>query len=170
VDLPMKPDDYPISDPGPYGLLDDLGATENSARLHWILSRFPGFVGTLAPINEKMTPDINAIRPTLVELSARGLLFIYVKTPLNTSVAELSKSRGLYTIGVDMIIDKEITQAAIENQLQTLVDTAKQQGYAVGVAHSYPPTVATLNDWADSLAAQGVELVPVSAIAARLQP
>jgi len=170
VDLPMQPENYPLSDPGPYGLLDDLSPADSSARLHWVLSRFPGFVGVLAPENEKLTANASVLRPTLVELAARGVLFVYLKTPKNGGVEELAKSRSLHTLAADMVIDDEISNAAIAAQLQNLTDLAKKQGYAIGIAHSYPPTTETVVEWAQGLSAQGVDLVPVSAVATRIFP
>ena len=44
VDLPMQTEEYPISDPGSYGLLEDLSPDENISRLHSVLMPFPGFI------------------------------------------------------------------------------------------------------------------------------
>jgi len=170
VDLPLEPENFPLSDPGPYGLIEDLNPTESAARLHWVLSRFPGFVGAMGNADEKLTPNVTAIRPTLTELSARGVLFLYVKTPKNTALADFAKSRSLYTLGIDVLIDDEISSAAIEKQLANLTALAKTQGYAVGMAHSFPPTTQALAAWAETLSAQGIDLVPVSAVAARVFP
>lgn len=165
TDMPMQPNDYPISDPGPYGLLDNLDPNETSVRLHWILSRLPGYVGVLAPIDEKLTSNPAIMRPILTELAARGLLFLYVKNPNNDALVALAKTHGFYVLGIDTIIDNEITSDAIDAQLAGLTQLAKKQGYAIGLAHSYPPTTEALTRWAETLNAQGVDLVPVSAIA-----
>ncbi len=170
VDLPMQPQNYPVSDPGPYGLLDNTGAEENSKRLHWTLSRFPGFVGVLAPTDEKLTANPTFMEPTLIELAGRGVLFLYLKTPQNAQLPDLLKSHKIYMLGVDEELDSEISQDAIEAKLQTLVDLAKKNGSAIAIAHSYPPTVDALTAWAAGLAAQGIDLVPVSAIARQAYP
>jgi|GEM_PF-862484 len=168
VDLPMQSENYPISDPGQYGLLEDANPNENAARLRSVLSRFPGFVGVTAWQNEKLTANSEMILPYISELTKRGILFIYVKNAKNTAIAEMSKSRSLYTIGIDKIIDEEISRSAIESQLQDLTILAKNQGYAIGLAHSYPPSTEALGRWADSLAAQDIDLVPISEIAKRI--
>ena len=167
INLPMQADDYPLSDAGQFALLEDANPNENSARMRTILSKFSGFVGVLAPINEKLTRNLDFMRPYLLELNKRGLIFAYLKTPQNAAIAELAKSRSLYVLGIDQVIDAEISRGAIESQLQNLVDLAKKQGYAIGVAHSYPPTTEALGRFADSIDNQGVDLVPLSAIEER---
>ncbi len=167
VDIPLQPEDYPVSDPGPYGFVDSLDSNEAGARLHWILSRFPGFVGVLGPPREKLTPNATAMRPLLTEIYARGLLFLYVKTPQNTALATAANSRAFNALGIDMVVDAEISRAAIDAQLEKLTALAKAQGSAIGLAHSYPPTTEALARWAETLSAQGVDLAPVSAIAAQ---
>ena len=41
----MEPFDYPDNDPGPQTLLTSLEASQNIDRLHWLMSRFQGYVG-----------------------------------------------------------------------------------------------------------------------------
>jgi polysaccharide deacetylase 2 family uncharacterized protein YibQ len=170
VDLPMQTESYPLSDPGSFGLMEDATPEENIARMHIILSQFSGFVGMLAPIGDKMTANKDMIKPYLAELKKRGLLFLYIKTAKNAGLEEWAKLNSFYTVGIDKIIDEEITRRAIETQLQALVEQAKLQGYAVGLARPYPPTVETLRRWSDDLKEQKVDLVPVSAIGKRLWP
>lgn len=170
VDIPMEQTNYPLSDPGPYGILGKLSTNDKSTRLHWVLSRFAGFVGVLAPQNEKLTADLTILRPILTELAARGVLFLYIKNSQNAPLAELAKSHTLTALGMDMVIDDTLTPSALDAQLQKLTMLAKTQNVAIGIAHSYPVTLEALSRWADTLSAEGVDLVPVSAIAARTLP
>lgn len=170
VDLPVQTLDYPFSDPGVFGLMDDLSPDENIRRMHQILYQFPGYIGMLASVGETMTSNKEEIKPYLVEMKKRGLLFLYVKTPKNADLEDFAKINGFYTLGIDDVIDTTPSKGFIDQHLQSLVDTAKKQGYAVGLAHSYPPTTAELSSWIDSLQGQGVVLVPVSAIARKVLP
>lgn len=172
ADLPMQTDGYLKYgiDPGPYGLLADAGINENSARLRWVLSRFPGFIGVLAPQNESLTSDITHIRPTLTELAGHGVLLLYIKTPGNMALTDAIKAHQFNALGIDKVIDDDIAPAPIDKALDDLTALAKTQGYAIGFAHSYPPTLDSLARWADGLAAQNVDLVPVSAIGFKLFP
>jgi uncharacterized protein len=170
IDVPMEPSNYPISDPGPYGLLNALAPEESRSRLQWTLSRYPGFVGLLAPADEKMTINLSSMRLILTELTARGVLFVYKKTPENNELANLIKTQNMIAIGADAVIDEDLTPSAITRQLDALAEIAKQQGYAIGIAHSYPPTTAALAMWAEELDKKGVDIAPISAVAKKVFP
>ena len=45
LQIPMEPFDYPDNDPGPQTLLVSLKPEQNIDRLHWLMSRFQGYVG-----------------------------------------------------------------------------------------------------------------------------
>lgn len=170
IDLPLEPSNFPISDPGPYGLISSLEPAELSSRLHWILSRYPGFVGTLASLDEKMTGNIGAMRNLLTELTARGVLFIYRKSEQNAELANFIKTQNLLALAADAVIDEEITPAAITQKLDALAEIAKTQGYAVGLARSYPPTQRALELWVEELDKKGVDVAPISAVAKKAFP
>lgn len=170
IDLPMEPSTYPLSDPGPYGLLSSLDSAEISNRMHWTLSRYPGFVGLLGTADEKLSANMSVMRSVLTELTARGVMFIYRKNAQNAELASLISSQKLLAIGADAVIDEDLAPAAITRQLDALAETAKQQGYAIGIAHSYPTTTRALTIWMEDLAAKGVDVVPVSAIGKKVFP
>ena len=44
----MEPFEYPDNDPGPQTLLTSLTAEQNTDRLHWLMSRFQGYVGLIS--------------------------------------------------------------------------------------------------------------------------
>ncbi|HRE19903.1 MAG TPA: divergent polysaccharide deacetylase family protein, partial [Rhabdaerophilum sp.] len=44
LQVPMEPRDYPDSDPGPHTLRANAEARTNIERLHWLMSRFPGYI------------------------------------------------------------------------------------------------------------------------------
>lgn len=172
VDLPMQSTDYirTGADPGPHGLLDSLNTDETNTRLTWVLSRFPGFVGMLAPDDENLTSNLPFITPAMIQVTGHGVLFIYRKTPKNAALADAIKTHKFYALGIDAVIDEDIAPGPIDKQLDSLTELAKSQGYAIGFAHSYPPTVDALKRWAAELDAKGVDLVPVSAIGMKAFP
>jgi len=170
IDLPMQAENYPLSDPGSFGLLEDLGQEENNLRLYGVLSQLPAFVGVTAPVGEKLTANMDFMKSLLLELKKRGILFLYYKTEKNKGLEDLAKTYGFTILGIDKVIDEDIVRSNIDSQLQLLVESAKINGYAIGLAHSYPPTLETLSQWTETLKAQHVDLVPVSAIAKRIMP
>ena len=121
-------------------------------------------------MNEKVTANQGVMHTLLAELSSRGVLFLYQKTKLNAELAGLIKKQNSLGLGVDAVIDDEMTPAAIIRQLDGLSAYAKTQGYAIGVAHAYPPTLRALQIWSESAQNKGVDIVPLSAIAKKVYP
>jgi polysaccharide deacetylase 2 family uncharacterized protein YibQ len=67
----------------------------------------------------------------------------------------------------DVVIDADATPEAVEAALSRLVELARRRGAAIGVASATPGGVERLARWANDLEAQGVALVPLSALMSR---
>ena len=71
----MEPFDYPANNPGPHTLLSELSEGENVDNLHWLMTRFAGYVGVDELSSAANSPPIRAaLTPVLSEIAARGLL------------------------------------------------------------------------------------------------
>ncbi|MCD6035933.1 MAG: hypothetical protein K0R63_1674 [Rickettsiales bacterium] len=160
--LPMEPQDYPISDPGPYALISSLSDTENLERLHWILEVTKGYAGVYSPRFEKFTFSLRVVHPILEELKKRGVSFVYGGDAENYSLLNLTDQLGVPTVGTDYVIDETITPSGIAKALKDLETVADKNGYAVGVGRPYPVTTAMLREWLMTLDAKNIRLVPVS--------
>ena len=55
LQAPMEPFDYPDNDPGPQTLLTSLTPEQNIDRLHWLMSRFQGYVGIVSYMGARFT-------------------------------------------------------------------------------------------------------------------
>lgn len=164
VELPMQTESYPAVDPGPQGILTTLNPKENLERLHWVMSRFAGFVGLMPSANAVVPPAV--IHNCLNDIAARGLLLVELKqAAANSSAGEKKNESGLISLAINQRIDAEIDAAHIQKKLDELVATAKQNGKAIGLAHAYPLTMQLLQQWQKTLAEQGVRLAPISALA-----
>ena len=71
-------------------------------------------------------------------------------------MAELIRSHQFLSVGVDKVIDDEIAPGPIGKQLDDLTALAKTQGYAIGFAHPYPPTLEALARWTQEWACVNV--------------
>src|SRR3954467_5024713 len=76
LQAPMEPFDYPDNDPGPQTLLTTLSLDQNTDRLHWLMSRFQGYVGIANYMGARFTSTEAALAPVLKETSRRGLIFV----------------------------------------------------------------------------------------------
>jgi polysaccharide deacetylase 2 family uncharacterized protein YibQ len=162
LDLPMEPNNYPASDPGPYGLLAGNDAHENILRLQWLMARFTGFAGFVTPQNEVFTANDEAFKQLLQALGGRGLMLTLVHEPIRAETKQLlSTSPTASSIG-DVLIDEELSVTAIQTRLLGLEKLATKRGFAVGIAQAYPLSLKELDQWSRGLEEKGFVLVPLT--------
>ena len=163
LELPMEPYGYPQNDPGPNTLLTSLAPSENVSRLQWLLSRFTGYIGVMNYQGARFITNQTALSPILSALKSRGLSFVDNGASTRSLVSEISPQINLpYTLGTQSV-DPMRTPDVISKSFASLEDSAKGGNTAVGIASGFPVTVDAIADWAKTLPAKGITLVPVSA-------
>ena len=167
LQLPMEPLDYPASDPGPQALLTSLDTAGNLQRLEWVLSRVAGYVGVTNYMGSKFTTSPDNLRPVLVALKGRGLLFLDSRSSQRSVAAKLAKELGMPVAVNNRFVDNEASRAAIDARLDELERIAKATGIAVGIGYPYPVTIERIGAWAQGLTGRGLALAPVSAVVNR---
>lgn len=167
LDLPLEPTNYPASDPGPYSLMTDKSAEENTARLQWLLGRAQGYIGFATPHNEAYSLSDAHFKLTLELLNARGLMLFMPHEPVRKETKQvLDNSKTAYTLA-DMVLDEELSSEAIQARLTALEKTATRRGYAIGYARGIPLTLRELAAWSAKLEERGFTLVPLTYITSR---
>ena len=91
----MEPFDYPDNDPGPQTLLTSLTPEQNLDRLHWLMSRFQGYVGLISYMGARLTASQQGLLSMFILLSnIRGQdLKICLHSLLNKILPELGASQ-----------------------------------------------------------------------------
>ena len=168
--LPMEPNDFPVSDPGPMALLTDFDATQNIDRMHQVLASAIGYVGVVQVMGSKFTASDAALRPALEELKKRGLLFVNVPASTEDRSFAVAQEIGLPVTRVDLKLDSDLSAAAIDSQINELEKIAREKGRAVAIAEAYPITLARLSMWMQSLSLKEITLAPVSAMVQAAAP
>lgn len=162
--VPMQPLS-PTIDPGPNVLADSLPEVELTQRLAWGFDRFEGYVGINNHMGSRFTASPEGMALVMGELKARGLLFLDSLTARNSVAGRLAARAGVPFAERDVFLDNEPEdRAAIDRQLSLLEQVARDRGYAVGIGHPHPATVAALRDWVPEMQARGFALVPISAV------
>jgi polysaccharide deacetylase 2 family uncharacterized protein YibQ len=157
--IPLEPKDYPAEDPGPHVLLTTLPTDENLKRLQWLMSRYTGYVGVINDMGAKFEVTQASLRPVLEEVKRRGLLYLDDGSVEGSVAGQVAKDIGLeYSVA-----QVQLDVAQMAKDLAALEAVAKTQGAAIGVAEAEPSAVKKIAEWADSLEAKGLVLVPVSA-------
>lgn len=156
--IPLEPNDYPAEDPGPHALLTTLPTTENIKRLHWLMSRYTGYVGVTNYMGAKFETTSASLKPVLEEVKRRGLIYFDDGSVEDSTAGEIAKDLELEYSTAQVQLDG----ATLDKALADLEAAAKAQGAAIGVAKAEPATAKRIADWAGSLEEKGLVLVPVS--------
>jgi polysaccharide deacetylase 2 family uncharacterized protein YibQ len=165
IELPMEPLNYPADDPGPQALLAGLSAAENLKRLDWVLARDDRMTGLVANMGSRFQASARLIRPILTRLAEKGYLYIDNRSGPSSVVGEVAASIDLPWTYNTRFIDSEATRVSIDGRLQQLERTAREKGFALGLAQGYPVTIERVAAWAKSLDVKGLALAPASAVA-----
>jgi polysaccharide deacetylase 2 family uncharacterized protein YibQ len=162
INLPMQPIDYPVNDPGPYAMLQNLSIGENLSRLDWILSRSKKIVGVYSNANETFSSSRANVLPVLENLKKHRKILAYGNITNDQSLNSLSSSIGNEYSPVNINIDEELNEAKINSNLLRLEGIATTQGYAVGYINPYPMTIKMVNTWMEGLDKKTTAIVPLS--------
>lgn len=170
LQLPMEPFDYPDNDPGPQTLLISLAPEQNIDRMHWLMSRFQGYVGVTNYMGSHFTASDTAFAPVLREVAKRGLMYLDDGTSPRSLAGQIAGASGLPYAKANVVLDAVPTANEIDGALARLEKMASDSGVAVGVASALPISIARIAAWAKKAEARGFLLVPISAAASRPKP
>ena len=164
--LPMQSVDGRTIDAG--GLNMDMDEAEFRHTLAHDLAALPGAVGVNNHMGSLLTRHPGAMNWLMRGLAEHGsLYYVDSRTHVATVAEQLAREQGLPTARRDVFLDNQADPGYIAGQLRLAVHKARQQGSAIAIGHPYPETLAVLARELPRLAAQGVRLLPVSAIIER---
>jgi uncharacterized protein len=165
LQVPMEPFDYPDNDPGPETLLTSLTPQQNMERLHWLMSRFQGYVGLVDMMGARFTASEQAFAPVLRETAQRGLIFVDDGLNPRSIAGRIAGANNLPFAQAEVVLDSVPTPNEIDRAFGRLEATARQRHVAVGIASALPVSIAHIAKWAKSAASRGLLLVPITAVA-----
>ncbi len=167
LQVPMEPFDYPDNDPGPQTLLTSLTADQNVDRLHWLMSRFEGYVGIAGTMGARFTSSESALAPVLRDTAKRGLIYVDDGASPRSVAGQIAGSSNLPFAKTDIVLDATPTPVEIDRALTRLEMAARENGSAVGLATAQPATIARIAEWAKKVESRGFVLVPISMVAVK---
>ncbi len=165
LQVPMEPFSYPDNDPGPQTLLTSLTPQQNLDRLHWVMSRFQGYVGVIGMMGARFTASEQSFAPILREIADRGLIFVDDGANPRSVAGRIAGASNLPFAKAEVIIDSVPTPDEIDRALGRLETAARQHHVAVGIASALPASIEHVAKWAKTAASRGVILVPITAVA-----
>jgi len=167
LQVPMEPFDFPNNDPGPQTLLASLTSDQNIDRLHWLMSRFQGYVGLMNYMGARFVTSEQALGPVMRDVAKRGLIFVDDGASSRSVAGQLAGGQNLPFAKTDIVLDAVPTAVEIDRALARLEAIARDNGSAVGLATAQPATVARLAEWAQKVESRGFVLVPITMIAVK---
>lgn len=90
------------------------------------------------------------------------LFFIDSRTTHKTVAQAVAQEHGIATTRRDVFLDNEPNARAIGKQFQLLLRKAREQGFAVGIGHPYPQTIAVLQRQLSQLTDHKIRLIKAS--------
>ncbi len=160
--IPMEPRGYPAIDPGPSALLVSMDDAELQSQLRKWLDGMPYVVGCNNHMGSRLTEQEGSMASVLQVLQERGLFFVDSRTSSASVAAKEACRIGVPSTLRDVFLDNVREVPAIARQIRKLAGIARRRGSAVGICHPYPETLAALQQEAEVLRQQGIEVVPVS--------
>jgi uncharacterized protein len=127
LQAPMEPFDYPDNDPGPQTLLTSLTPQQNIDRLHWLMSRFHGYVGIAGYTGTRFSSSEQAMAPVLKEIARRGLIFVDDGASSRSTAGEIAGANNMPFARADLKLDAVPTPANIDHALSRLEATARER-------------------------------------------
>jgi polysaccharide deacetylase 2 family uncharacterized protein YibQ len=165
LQVPMEPFDYPDNDPGPQTLLTSLTPEQNIDRLHWLMSRFQGYVGLISFMGARFTASEQSLSPVLRDIAKRGLIYVDEGSSSRSIASQLAGTQNLPFAKADIVLDTVPTTAEINHALARLEMKARDSGSAVGYATAKPGTIARIAEWIKKAESKGIILVPITMVA-----
>jgi uncharacterized protein len=163
LQVPMEPFDYPDNDPGPETLLTSLTPQQNVERLHWLMSRFQGYVGLINMMGARFTASEQVFGPVLQETEKRGLIYVDDGSNPRSMAGRIAGADNLPFAKAEVVVDSVPTPVEIDRALGRLEMIAKDNHVAIGYASALPVSIAHIAKWAKSAASRGILLVPITA-------
>lgn len=158
--LPMANESSAALDKG--GLRDGMSAEQVRATVRAALERIPQAVGANNHMGSVITTRPEIMRPVMRELASHRRYFIDSLTTPESVAAETARRMHLPSASRDVFLDNNKDLLRINEQFNKLIQKARREGRAIGIAHPYPETITYLEKVLPLLPDMGIELVPVS--------
>ncbi len=168
--LPMEPQGYPKTNPGPNPLLVGMNRSEIVTLIDGALKNLPGVGGLNNHMGSAATSDQPTMAILMDILQSRDLFFVDSLTSSRSVAHGEALAAGVPSLRNRIFLDydnkNEITIAA---NLEVLVRSARQKGFALGIGHPHRATWQVLARELPRLLDQGVRFVTVSEMMALKQ-
>ncbi len=161
--LPMEPQGYPETDPGPRAIMVGMDDVAIAARLDEALAPLHAVTGINNHMGSAATSDPATMKALMAVLRQRDLFFIDSLTSSSSVAHAEAVKAGLPSARNRIFLDYDNeNHATIKANLEVLVRTARTSGFALGIGHPHRATAEVLAREIPRLQKEGVRFVTVS--------
>ncbi len=161
--LPMEPREYPKMDPGPGALLMAMTPEAFTRQILDNLESLPAVKGVNNHMGSRITADRDRMTILFSVLKERGLFFLDSRTTSRSAAETAAQKTHLDFTHRDVFLDHVPEPEFVEKQINRLMELARRQGTAIGIAHPNKATYRVFKARLPRLIKE-VALVPVSAV------
>ena len=153
-------------EPGPLGpgaIVLRTGRAGMERTLQENIDSIPHVVGINNHMGSQLTRHPEYMRWLMAALRDRGdLYFIDSRTTAETLAFDSARDAGVPSIERDVFLDADPSSEAVAVEFERLIEVARRDGYALGIGHPFPATLAHLELALADLESEGIRLVSPS--------
>ena len=143
---------------GPGGLYPTMDKQALQDSLHQSLAAIPHVQGINNHMGSLLTTETTHMNWVMEVAQQQQLFFVDSLTTAQSVAFQTAQKLGVPSVKRDVFLDNDLSAQALHFQFQRAIQRAKQQGYAVLIAHPYPETLAFLEKALPPLSKHKVQL------------
>ena len=145
--LPMQPESWPETNPGPGALFVNMSPKEIQNTVKKDLELVPEAIGANNHMGSRFTADKQGMEAVFRTLESRNMFFLDSLTTPKSVTSGLSGRFRVRLLKRDIFLDNIQEEMAIIFQLRKAEQVARSTGRAVAIGHPYPETINALEKW-----------------------
>ncbi|MBI3599790.1 MAG: divergent polysaccharide deacetylase family protein [Nitrospinae bacterium] len=160
--LPMEAHGYSHEDQGLKPLTDKMNKDDIESTIKDYISSIPHIVGVNNHMGSKFTESGEAMKYLMEIVKSKNLFFVDSRTTPKSLAYQTAKSNGVKTARRNVFLDNKEDEEYIKGQIEELIKSANRNGFAIGIGHPHPQTIAAIQKMISVIKEKGIEIVPVS--------
>lgn len=152
----------------PDGIMLDMNRASVGETFKSAMDSVPHAIGVNSHRGSLLTRHPGHMRWLMEEIQAHDALFFIDSYTTHESVAlQIAREHGVDAVKRDVFLDPDASEETVRRMFERMKVLARERGSIVAIGHPYPSTLEFLERELPGLAAEGIELVPISEILQR---